>query len=458
MTTTKRENLIEAIKSIVLVVLLITTILLLYSFLGRDVIQNLIADDLFDHEVVSAEEILQPDRIEVSFGGGAYTVTENIFGAIMESLREFSEIRNLSIEEMTKERYEEIMSTLSIKAVFDYYVPFNAVCDANGIGRIPGSDGIDALSQLGYAVGFDDRLFVYDGRSDKYFRIIGSSSNAFSVLAEAIESSRGSFAFFPLSMIAGGVENNTLCPISIESDLYDNEYYPESFFADPVWANDLIRSFFSDNFDFVRRIEHESGTLIFMYGYGRTVVTAHYNGILEFKLEEDDRGAVQIRYLDALERANAFIAAHGGLKSYNGEVFSPYIKEVIIDPDGRRGFRFIFGIKIDDARVYYEKGTPIIVDVIGGRVTYYQRHLINPERGERRGPEKREVFPAINLLAENLEKLGDNLSFEELVEKVSAFNIGYVKTESSGGTLSASWIVTIDGLEYYFGLDTGEMI
>ena len=471
MTSAKTTKVIETIKSVLLVVLLLLTILLLLIFWGGDAFQNLIKDDPTRHEAINPAELLQPDRIEICFGGDLYTVTESKFGIIMDCVKAFSDSRNLSMEEIAEERYKEIMRLPSIRAIFDYYVPFSVICEIYGIDRIPGADGIDAVTEFGYAADYNDRLFVFDKNSDKYYRIIGSASNSFEALINEIAEARtAGIPYYPLKSYMGGdVENYTLCPETYVSDIYDVDYYPENITGNSEKANSLVKSFFSDNFDFVRRIELENGTLIYMYGYGKTVVAAHNNGILEFNREDDERAAAQLRYLDALERASAFIAAHGAFEAEGGEIFTPYIKDVIVDPDGKRGFRFIIGIKISGSRIYYENDAPIIVDVTGGRVSYFKRHLINIDRTVTRGEGAREVFSAIRMLAENIEYIGEVLSeagiteesgvsIEELIERVTGFNCGYVRTAAGDGILIASWIVTIGGREFYFDLDAGGII
>ena len=458
MSVLKNEKIVENIKTASLVVLLLFTILLLYLLWGGRAFPSLGGNNAPQTEAINAAEILQPDRIEMCFGGGSYTVTDNKFGEMIDCFKALSASRDLSVEEISKERYTDVMRLPSIKAVFNYYVPFNAMCEANGIDRIPGADALDAVSELGYAAAYDDRFYVFDNKTDKYYRIIGNRNSRFEVLKnEIIEAEKDSIDYFPLSMIVGGVENDTLCPISFNSDIYNIAYYPEDFSSQPEKTNALIRGFFSDNFDFVRRIEQESGTLVYMYGYGRIVVTAHNNGVLEFKREEDERTAQQIKYLDALNLSNSFIAAHGAFTAESGETYIPYIKEVIADPDGKKGFRFIFGIKAGGVRVYYEGGAPVTIDVTGGRVSYFKRGLISIDQNEPGDRNGREVFSAINVLAGNYEYMGEP-SIEQLVEKVTGFDCGYVKNKRNSNNLTAAWVVFLGNREFYFGLDDGKPV
>jgi len=473
MTATQTTKVVETIKSVLLVVLLLITILLLCIFWGGAAFQNLLKSDLPRYEAINPIELLQPGRIEICFGGDFYTVTQNKFGVMMDCFIAFSEARNLSMEEITEERYAEVMRRPSIKAVFDYYLPFSALCEAYGIDRIPGSDGVDAVSELGYAVDFKEQLFVFDRKASKYYRIVGSGGNSFEpleiIIAEA-EDEAGTVSYVTLRSIMGGsVENDTLCPLSLTSDINDLAYYPESISGPTERPSDLVKRFFSDNFDFVRRIEQGNGTIIYMYGYGRIVVVAHASGILEFNREDDERAAPQLRFMEALELANSFIADHGGFETEAGTIFAPYIQEVIVDPDDKRGFRFVFGTTINGVRIYYENSAPMLVDVTGGRVSYFKRDFVNIDGSTFGNGESREVFSAMRMLAENIEYIGEALaeagivaeseiSLEELIDLVTGFDCGYVRLKMSEGNLFAAWIVTIGGMEFYFDLDSGVML
>ena len=477
MNISKGSKLVESIKNILLVVLFLLTILLLYFFWGDAPLRNLIGEDHPSHAAIDPVEIFQPDRIEISFGGGDFTVTENQFQTIMECFKTFAESRSLSVEEISKERYEhEIRRRVSIKAVFEYFIPFAAICELYGIDRIPGADAIDAVSELAYAAEFDDCLFVYDKRAEKYFRIAGRSNSVFDNLRQIIENARTGYVSYSMleHFMGGGINNNTLVPVSFESNLYDIDYSREDFPGQPDRVNDIVRSFFSDNFDFVRRIAEQNGTVIYMYGFGRIVVVADNNGVLTFRGEDDNRPSAPLRYLEAFERANSFIAAHCGFFPIEGMPLTPYIKEVIIDPEGKRGYRFVFGAKIGDGRVYYQSGAPMTVDVIGDQVTDFKRQLINVDLNDIREADNgyREVFlPVINLIAfnreyivaalveaqrVNAEDISPDTILELVLEKVTRLDSGYVKIDENEDTLKAAWIVTIGGLEFYFGLDEGE--
>ncbi|MCL1808337.1 MAG: hypothetical protein FWG42_01050 [Clostridiales bacterium] len=469
MNASRATKLVETVKSMILVVLFALTILLLYFFWGSTPFKDLIRENPPQYETIGLAAMLQPDYVCIHLGGESYAVAEKKFSMMMDCVRAFSESRNLSIQSIEKEGYDEISKYRSMKAVFSYYVPFSAICEAFGVDRIAGADSVDALSELVYIADFDDQMYVADKRANKYYRVTGSSSDSFRALKEEIDAAEGRASYFPLATYMGGeVDNSALCPVSHESSINGAPFEPDGFSKQDEKATGIVKSFFSDNFDFVKRIEEKNGTTIYMYGYGRTVVIAHSDGALEFKREDDDRAAAQIRYLDALERVDAFIAAHGAFEPIYGMELTPYVKDVTIDPGGKRGFRFVFGVEIGGSRVFYQSGEPVVFDVIGGRVSYFKRDLINVNSSDLSASigKNRVVFPAFDLLWANLEYVADVLeenlqagagdtSFDGVVGKVSRFECGYVRAGQDAGSLEAAWAVTIGGIDFYFGLDDG---
>ena len=468
MNASKSTKFVEITKSMLLVVLFLFTILLLYFFWGDTPLKNLIRDNPQQHESLNPAALLKPDYISVCLGGGSHTLAPIEFNTIMDCFRLFSEGGNLSVEAITKEAYDKAVAYPSLRAAFTYYVPFSVICEIYGIDRISGSDAIDALSELAYVSDSDELLYVADKIAGKHFKVIGSRCACFETLKTEISNAEvGNAMYFTLSTYIGGGSNNALCPVSFASAISGASYSLEDFSKPNEKAGGIVKSFFSDNFDFVRQIREENGAVIYMYGHGRTVVTANVDGTLEYKREEDGRASGQGRYFDALEKACAFVSAHSAFQSIDGIEFTPCIKGAVVNPGGKRGYRFIFGIETNGYKIYYQAGAPVTVDVVDGRVSYLKRDLVNVRLGDLDGAAaSREVFPAFDLLWVNLDYMAGvitelqqeglmDMSFESLVEMVTRFDCGYLKSSSDKTILEAVWVVTLDGLEFFFGLDDG---
>ena len=478
MNASKSVKLIENIKSVVLVVLFLLTILLLYFFWGdRDFRAGADENNYQRPIAITPLELFQPNRMEISFVGGTNTITDENFELMMYCFRSFSVGRNLVAEEIPREVYEELMRRQSIRAVFEYFIPFSVLTELHGIDRISGADNINAVSEIAYVAGLDDSLFVRERGTGRYFRIAGTNLECFEQLRVAIANTSPNQVYFPLAtFVGGGIENNTLWPISVENNnIHDISFSREDFIAQESEITEIIRSFFGDNFDFVRRIEETNGTIMYMYGYGEIVVVAHHTGVLEYRRLNNNRNTVQLSYLQAFSVANEFIAAHGGFTSINGLAFTPFIREVEVNPiSEQNGFRFIFGVKIGDGRIFYQHGDAIIIDVINGAVSYFRRQMINLDLDEvlRTQNEYRQAFPSmVNLIPNNRdfiwetlvdtqsvneEYLSQDVRFNIIVEKTTRLDSGYVKIYEEESILKAAWIVTIYGIEFFFDIEDGK--
>jgi hypothetical protein len=478
MNVSRRVKIIEHIKSIILVVLFLWTILLLY-FVWGDGDFGAAAEEQTSQRPVAIEplEIFQPDRMEVSFGGGVYNIINEHFDLLMSCFKTFSEGRNLIVEEISQELYEEIVSRQSIRAVFEYLLPFNVLIELHGINRISGSDNIDIVSEIAYVSGLDDTLFIRDRRAGQYFRIAGTVTDYFDRLREAVEGTPSDQVYFPLTTFVGGeIENKTLWPESVVSNIHDLSFSGEDFFAQESAVTEMVRSLFKGNFDFVRRIEEDSGTVMYMYGYGQIVVIAHHTGILEYRRVINNQNTVELGYLEAFQIANEFIAANGGFTTVNGVELTPFIREVEIIPvTGQSGFRFTFGVKPGEGRIFYQRGETMIVDVVNGTVSYFKRQMINIDMEQVKSTQDdfREVFsPLLNLIAFNMETIWETLvdlqgisesdlatdtEINIILEKISRLDSGYVRICGNEDILKAAWILTIYGLEFYFDIDEGHL-
>lgn len=150
---------------------------------------------------------------------------------------------------------------------------------------------------------------------------------------------------------------------------------------------------------------------------------------------------------------------------------TPYLKDVVPDPNKEKGYRFIFGMEINGSRLYYEDGAPIVVDVTSGQVTYYKRQLIEFDPSELEATEvdvPEDTFSAVNLIAQNFKYIYDILlqygevkatddqamMFEDIASMVNKMQIGYVKPAGPEATeIRPVWVVTVNNnTDVYFDL------
>ena len=479
MSRIRSKDGLEIIKSAALVVLFLITILLLY-FLWEDKPFERWAqgDNLARREALRYDEILRPSLVAAHTGGGSYAMTPDAFEPMVDSLSAFSRSENVIMEEIEERLYKDGLRHPSVEARFHYYVPFAVMCEVFDIQRIAGADGIDAFSAFAYTEAYPGDLFFFDQKSNRYYRLAGDGAASLPALSAIIADAGNRVTHFTLETNFGGlIDNQTLIPYSPESDVRDFAYVGELALEEEDKAAHITRiakSFFNDNFDFVRKIEEIGGTVIYMYGFGKIVLIIDKDGTVEFKREEAERPFTPVRYLDALDKALDFIAGHGAAEAFSENAQALHLKSVAVDLDGKRGYRFVFGFSVNGLEVFYQNSEVFEVEVIGDRVTYYKRDLIlyNENQIKAAAGDFRGICSPMNVLAYNLahisaalyeaapvEGASPELSIEELAAQVDRLEIAYARLaggdETDEHVVRAVWLLTIAQLEFYFALDDG---
>lgn len=455
-------KIIEQMKTILLVVLFFTTVLLLYYFWENATREPMkLADIMYSPEVEEAPDLYQtvvPNEITVGFGNEVYTVILNgreaLWDKAVKELKAFgdatsSQTSNLPINEITKEKYLKATQSQysSIQFQFHYDIPFKEFCGFYDIRSGQAYDKIDYVSTIAYSAMSPESILIYQRTNDKYYAIIADKDyTQFSSMIAAVEN--GSYAsYYPATKFFGsGVKNNALMPLALQSDLTEVEYEKETNEPEDEKVRDLAESFFGESFDFTRKLKDTKGNIIYMYGYGKKTFSAYANGTFEYKEETETGSSGQPHFFDSLDAALKFVASHGSWNSLDGTDMSAYLGDVIpIGKDRKKGYKFIFQMKIGSQNVYFEDSAPIVVDVVNNQVTYYRRDMIDFDKSATESyssGELKNTFDPVTVLTEHYEYIYEKLAesgavlppieeketaFDEIARKVTAVEIGYVR-------------------------------
>jgi len=484
---------IEKVKDFSLVVLFLSTVLLLYFFWGNISLDGFrTPSQQITGEIPDMVDLIEPEQIIVNFGMDNYTVvtpgdiwynlTEE--SSFVEELGRFGPAENILVEEIPYDKYQKVMSYKSIWAEFNYEIPLADFCSVYNMKKPQSYDVIDSVSAIGYSTADDGKsLYISDSKNQKYYRLVADAKEAgntagteFVSLIDSI-ASKGYDIYYPIRSLAGeNVNNDSLVPLAVETALRNLPFRQETYSYQTEKISALAEQFFGGNFDFVRKITEESGTIIYMYGYGQNVFIANTDGSIEYK--EELVGRTEQGFSQALETAVNFIAGHGSWSLMEEASLSPYLKGVGVNPGKGKGYRFLFGMEVNGNRLFYEDGDPITVDVISGQVTYYKRQIINfnPEDIEavETAASAEEAFSAVNLIAQNYKHIYEILHqtgaltatedpavmFEDVASLVNSMQTGYYKSDDPEITeIQPAWVVTMkNNTEIYFDLYTAEPI
>lgn len=478
---------IERIKNISIVALFFSTVLLLYFFWGNISFDRIGLTSSSDTDnIPETVSMVKPDKVIINFGGNNYTVisagaelwySPGDGDSMVRELDRFGQSGDILVEEIAYDKYQTVMNYRSIWAEFLYDIPMADFCANFSIKKPSGYDAIENVTEVGYSTAVEKSIFIYDGKNHKYYRLVadrGQEYNAdFTKLISRVES-QGYTGYFPISNYAGeGVQNSTLLvPESIETNLAEFAFRQDTYPYETAKITSIAQNFFG-NLDFVRTITEDKGTVIYMYGYGQNVLIINTNGSIEYK-EEQVSDNSQPGFLEALDLAVQYVADHGSWESFGGAELTPYLKDVAVNPNKKKGFQFIFGMEVNGNRLFYEDGDPIVVTVTSGQVTYYKRNMIDFDQEALAAMETYspgDAYSSVNLIAQNYQyiynvllqtgmistSVGPENMFETIAAMVTNMQTGYLRLADTGVTeIQPVWIVSVEDVDIFFDLYTAQ--
>lgn len=482
----------ESIKTAVLVVLFTSTVLLLYFFWNNFSLKGSTFSDLTDQspsELTSyVGETVIPEEISIHFGGGLYTTLnqkdDGLWRTAINQFKEFN-MEEVLVEEITLSKYQEVMELQSVCYSFGYELPFASFCEKYGIPKALAYDQIGTMKSLSYSAGSPQNIFIEDSSNGKYYRIAGESDKL-GYFADIINSSeRSNYSpHYRLGTLVGG-KNRTIIPIFVENGLRESAYSNGSF--NEQNSRSFAQLFFGTSLDFTRKIAESDGTIIYMYGYGQKVLRLNKDGTAEYK-EEPDAGHGTVDFFRALDIAMAFIDGHSITVPYEGSAYLTtniegkektylYLQRVTpLEKDKAKGYRMDFGFKTDAKGIYYEEGSAVTVEILGGQVIYYRLDVSLPmgysmKHGNDLNPSLSEkpMLSVGNILASNYIYISETLKeagfemegtdqetlFGMIAEQVEYMDSGYLRKDK---TFSPVWIIRIGGISFYFDLHEGDIL
>ena len=183
------RSMIEKMKNISLVALFFSTVLLLYFFWGNITFDKIGFTGSPDSGDVPINElIVKPERIVVNFGNDNYTVippgrTDIWYQpdggeSIVSELDVFGQAGDILIEEIAYDKYEIVTKYRSIWTEFSYDIPIADFCTIFNISKPSSYSMIETVTKIGYSTAVDKSIFIYDGKNQKYYRLVADGGQA----------------------------------------------------------------------------------------------------------------------------------------------------------------------------------------------------------------------------------------------------------------------------------------
>ncbi len=268
----RKLDFIENLKTAILVVLFLITILLLYLSYNQDgssfSLEEILPGGRSSQVSIDVDEYLAPSYTIKVGENGHYLITYKnqikAFEVASECAQSLLSASNIEISEISEEAYNLVCRDInSVQLIFDYDFPFDDYCKKILGKTIKRPDNLN---------GFRSLLFSDQIKSDLYMR--NMAGNCFKI--SVAENYYSTEALSRVLNFDGG-EIRFM-------DIYELGF--KSIGDDIVIAWDEIpERIFGDTLDFVRKITDGQGNETYMYGYGQKRLSINESSGFEYKCD-----------------------------------------------------------------------------------------------------------------------------------------------------------------------------
>lgn len=322
----------EQFKSVVLIGLIITSLVLSRWVLYDGLKTNLSKSDESDLKTVSINSYINPQSYFISFGGMSYTkvydqeirhrIWENVQPYIYATLTNYSQV-----ESIDEKAYVEAFSKKSILLKMPLELRLEDMERIYGQETVP--EEVADLIPAEFLIVSDESssLLLHDRQSGKYYRftsltkthdipeLIGGIQSM-----EYIEYRKISDRFSLESTVSEDENylNYTLIPYQYDYLVPNLEIQSEVSLGSEQFEDqirEVAKSVFGNRFDFIKRLEDINGSVIFMYGYGDKALTVTKEGKVSYHQKYDSTNSKEYDVSQALSLACGKLEQFGVLPS-----------------------------------------------------------------------------------------------------------------------------------------------
>ena len=468
----------EKMKTVFLAMLFVLSVLLthkLWIIIPSGGMFSPEVDEAVEEELNIYAEILSPQSYIYNFGGGYHTIfftdPNGTWTEVADTVDAFIE-KDFTYETLSREQWQEANEYKSVKLQFSFPVPLELFY--SGYKEWDLEEGMDAIDSLLIPATEKNVLYVADKSKGIHLRLKGENTDGNIALKIDEVRSIPHIDYFKTEDILG-IDSDILLPINFEEEIPALDMTAEIEVSDKTQITALAGRIFGENFDFIKKIEENDGSVMYISSYGEKVLRIQTDGLLEYteKLEKQTQAPAPDR-LESLNRAVYFVRNNGGWPA--GAYLSDSLQ---IEKSGMKGYRFLFNYKIDGYPVLEGAGEgsgPISVDVYGNSVTYYKRRVFREKMNIREGdsspsgtvlvPQKvidrnfREIAAAYIVDKElDISEISMDQLLFDILSSIDNIQMAYYLDEKDGReVLIPVWRIAAEKRIYYFNVRNGNII
>jgi len=461
---------IENLKTLLLVVLFLTTILLLYLLWMQKESRGFSVSDILGYSketviTASADSVIKPDYAAYSSGDGSFRMVSGGTLALQEHaisiIKAGLENSGAAVSEISREQYYTAISSYS-SFLFKTCVDFPTADFASyfGFNNASSLGSVTHISSIAFSDAAKESVFISDEIVGKYYRVLFEEGGEW--VSELLKGAMLSGEIYYLSGAVLGGSGKALIPLYTSSKLDYCEYRNEHDEGGRDLRSGMAEAVFGENFDFVRRLTDSFGNITYMYGYGQKVFIANADGSFDYSSEVS--GSYSKDFFTDLETALTFASECGGWK-YSGGESGFMLSGYEVEGTGRACARtFSFVQQVEGETICSESGPAIQITVDSGQVSHMSRNVA-VVAAPQYSVDTFEITDAANVVAENCNHIYNILNSNTLAaeadeafsfasDAVSQVGIAYFRS-SKDEIMSPCWrIDTSEGAVFYFDLYT----
>lgn len=478
----------ELLKSILLVTLVLSSIVLTYMNLFNGLIINGKSSDVADISSSNLSQYINPQSFLVSFGGLSYTKVYDLADQkeIWSVVRPYIESCFLefeSVKEITKAEYNEAFSGKSVLI----RMPFNLSVD-EFLSLFSEKQSVNTTLKMTpkeyvLKVGNERSLYVYDEVNQKYFQLTNKAkAHDVEPLIRDLKD-RGIVEYRKIAerfSLDSTVEspydrlNYELIPVeqdfAVPSLLVENEVsLDETKFTEEVAS--ISSAIFGNRLDFVKKLKDVNESIILMYGYGDKSLTVTKEGLISYRKKLDHVSAKKTTFKEA------FSLAIGRIENFGVIPEGLYLERFTYSKESST-YEFYFNYKLNAYSMthFSSDEAPVKITVQDNQVVSVDKNIkiFAGEYQTALTMSKGNLYAVDECINDNSLEivvfyLQDNEKREEVLDptdyyfplrsEIKSIDLTYLEWIDNGqSTVKPVWQVVIDQRTYIFDAFSGDLI
>ncbi|WP_352420463.1 hypothetical protein [Proteiniborus sp.] len=463
----------ERVKSFLLAFLVLTTIYLVQQ-LWIEFPEELLSSLAFGQESTDFKEsaisdFILPEKYTINFGGNNRAImysdeTHGLWSKGREILEEVFQSKNIKIEEMNNEEFEESRKKRSIGFYFSndiYTFFFGKIFDADISSSI--DESIKKINSIYIYLDSSRDNFIVLCDGNNYIKISGVDFSFENIKNEIDSISKSDYtrAYTVSELLAPNITNNTYIPYRVNFNLSQVYVRKEIDISNELEENSIASLFFNRDLAYIRRIEENDGTVIYIDS--QRTLKIHENGLLEFFRAIEANVETRNLYM-SLKNAIDFINTHMGWPE------NTYLYKIDeIEFENNKGYRFTFKYKMDGLTVISDESetlNSIEIEVINNQIKSYRRRIWEEIGKVKPKSSYKNMLSAYDIIDKNYGFIKtrfiennninvDTVSADELDKNVNlaikdACLAYYDNSTEENQVLKPVWIIDVAGSSYVF--------